>query len=78
MLKNILKLEGVTLLSKEQQKSVNGGYRNCIPTGRQQFNLSADTVVSESCEWRCETTFIGITVGHINVWGGCAGGGGSF
>ena len=29
MLKNIQNSEGVTLLSKEQQKSVNGGLRNC-------------------------------------------------
>ena len=78
MLKNILNFEGVALLSKEEQKNVNGGLRNCIPTGRHQFLSSAGEVVSESCEWRCETTLLGITVGHRNVWGGCAGGGGTF
>jgi hypothetical protein len=30
MLKNILKLEGAQKLSKNEQKSINGGLRDCI------------------------------------------------
>lgn len=66
MLKNILNFEGVTLLSKEQQKSVNGGEGTCAyflgtdgdgaPIG--QFNVSmaeAQAATSNGGNWCCDS-----------------------
>ncbi len=35
MIKNILNLEKVTVLKKEQQKSINGGFWGCQPEFRE-------------------------------------------
>lgn len=78
MKKSILDFEGVKILSKKEQKSVNGGLRNCVLTSNSKELKSYDTftqsdqVVSQACEWKCDTTFIGIKVGTTTVWGGCS------
>ncbi len=81
MLKNIANLKDVTVLDKEQQKSINGGYRNCVKTGMSQVISQPDNTltfepkpVAISCEYKCEREFLGTaggTWGYINVWGGC-------
>jgi hypothetical protein len=78
MLNEILNLEGVAVLSKEQQKSVNGGYRNCVATGRSMVLESPDDTitftskpVAETCEFKCETTLLGFHWGYTTRWGGC-------
>jgi hypothetical protein len=78
MKKSILSLEGVIVLSKREQKSVNGGLRNCTLNGQHRFLTSYDTYtdsyvnVSQACGWTCDTTFLGIKVGTREVWGGCS------
>lgn len=79
MKKSILNLEGVQVLSVEEQKNVNGGgRRNCELTGNTQILTSYDTStqseqpVTEVCEWKCDKTFLGVKVGTTTVWGGCS------
>lgn len=71
MLQNISNLDGVTVLSKEQQKNVNGG-QTCemldidkpenykvlySPTGFYDLNGNPKMVaVGESCKWNCWST----------------------
>jgi hypothetical protein len=82
MLKEILNLEGVAVLSKEQQKSVNGGYRNCqVQPGSNHFIYSPGTTagpdawkpvaVAEKCFYTCETTFLGFRWGSIEIEADC-------
>jgi hypothetical protein len=63
MLNNILNLEGVTLLSKEQQKNVNGGLKitNVQCTGDLiEYNGG---VIAEECTWDVRPSFLGIGFG---------------
>lgn len=78
MKKNILNLEGVTVLTKEQQKMVNGGER-CTPVGNHDFDWYIEPATSGSpaivyCEWECRKTFLGIGVGQTYIKkAGCQG-----
>jgi hypothetical protein len=72
MLQDILNVEGVTVLTKEQQKNVTGGGESCTmndisqpgnhqylysPTGFYLSDGSPEMVaVSESCKWTCRAT----------------------
>ncbi|OYU79183.1 MAG: hypothetical protein CFE23_15205 [Flavobacterium sp. BFFFF1] len=63
MLENIKNLEGVTLLSKEEQKSVNGGLkvRNVQCTGNIiEYNGGA---YAFECTWDSRPSWIGIGFG---------------
>ena len=64
MLKNILNLEGATILKKEEQKSINGGKEApCRLTADHKFLYSPEgQVVAEACGWQCGDQF---------RWGGC-------
>lgn len=77
MKKSILNLEGVQVLSRNEQKNVNGGKKNCERTGNEKDLTSYDgatnsyIVVSHVCEWKCTTTFLGINLGSETHYGGC-------
>jgi hypothetical protein len=65
MLNEILNLEGVAVLSKEQQKSVNGGGYPTDPvcTGRTMV-VGESTVVNE-CKYKYQRTFLGYDWGPV-------------
>ena len=69
MLKNILNLEGVSLLSKEEQKNVNGGEK-CKTLTRTPETFSSGLVgegyPSATCTFQCRPSFLGIGFGS---WG---------
>lgn len=56
MLKNILNLEGVELLSKTQQKSINGGKYASIEAGPSDGGCCATVVGSRGTERSCGMT----------------------
>lgn len=63
MLKNILNLNGAKLLSRDEQKSINGGLvQACKMTSAWRINYSGGQAVSESCGWNC---------GGADFWAGC-------
>lgn len=65
MLKNILNLEGVAVLKRDEQKSINGGLREpkCVLNDKHEFLYSPEgQVVAEKCGWTCGDEF---------RWGGC-------
>ncbi|GAA4759310.1 MULTISPECIES: hypothetical protein [Flavobacterium] len=65
MLKNILNLEGVSTLGRDEQKKINGGLLNptCIPTGQERILTSPEgQPVAINCQWNC---------GGQLIWGGC-------
>ena len=69
MVRNILNLEGVTILTREQQKKVNGGRERCqdleiIPEIYGPYN--GDQYSPNTCVTRCRGTFLGIGLG---AWG---------
>ena len=82
MVNAILELEGVKKLSKNEQKSINGG-RRCTQDDADPVVLySPDTTagpnagepkaVAITCSYTCRNTFLGIGVGSTyTVWGGC-------
>lgn len=55
MLKNILNLEGATILKKEEQKSINGGKEyTCSRVKSHEFLYSPEgQAVAEKCIWEC-------------------------
>lgn len=65
MLKNILNLEGATILKKEEQKSINGGKDyTCSKVIEHKFLTSPEgQVVAETCKWLCSD--------GVDRWGGC-------
>ncbi|MFT7251510.1 MAG: hypothetical protein ACI9FW_001250 [Flavobacterium sp.] len=82
MKNSILSLEGVEVLSKNQQKNVYGGKvapeeagggRNCnMIEGSQEGVYSAGVLVSVVCTWTCRNTFLGFSVGSsYNIQSGC-------
>ena len=80
MLKNILNLEGVAQLSKEEQKNVNGGMRlvNASCTGN-TMTVGESTTVYE-CHYDGQRTFLGFNWGSpveldpSNAYGPCPAG----
>ena len=62
MIKNILNLNGVTVLKKGSQKSINGGFFGCQPS---LFECRSDSDCP--CGGPC-----GITINNIFVSGVCA------
>ena len=66
MLKNILNLEGVAVLKKDEQKSINGGLREpkCVETGTTRILYSGGEPVSMVCEYSCSD--------NTTRWGGCS------
>ena len=75
MVKNILNLEGVTVLTKQQQKMVNGGkkcqsyqaeglYEN-DGEGTGTYNGG---MVANLCYVRCRPSFLGIGLGSWSEW----------
>ena len=69
MLKNILNLEGVALLSKEEQKNVNGGLK-CVTLSYEE-DITASGYVGNGyatgiCTFKCRPSFLGIGFGS---WG---------
>ena len=69
MLNEILNLEGVAVLSKEQQKSVNGGWylKNVVCTGKPYNNTSGAPGGDQATAWECtgsrQKTFLGFDWG---------------
>lgn len=47
------------------------GYRDCYRTGNHQYLYSGGEAVSESCEWNCARTFLGIKLRRFTMWAGC-------
>jgi|JI7StandDraft_1071085.scaffolds.fasta_scaffold185486_2 hypothetical protein len=73
MLKNIKKLEGVILLSKEQQRSINGGEKCETLSKKKELYINPDgpTYIGPgypacTCTSRCRPSFLGIGFGN---WG---------
>ncbi|AWG24660.1 hypothetical protein [Flavobacterium kingsejongi] len=82
MLKDVLNLEGIQVLSKTQQKSINGGIRNCVgQIGSEHFIYQPGTTagpnagelvpVAMKCYFTCEKSFLGITTGHTTIEADC-------
>lgn len=64
MLKNILNLEGVAILKKEEQKSINGGKEyTCSRVKLHEFIYSGGEAVAEKCLWEFSD--------GEDRWGGC-------
>ena len=69
MLKNIQNLEGVSLLSKEEQKKVSGGEKcRTIEVRAEEFSegLVGEGYSSHTCVYQCRPSFLGIGFGS---WG---------
>lgn len=82
MVKNILNLEGVTVLTKQQQKMVNGG-KKCQYMTDSAGNIFQDGLyendgtgtgtynggaVANQCYVRCRPSFLGIGLGSWSDW----------
>jgi len=82
MVKNILNLEGVTVLTKQQQKMINGGQKcqyfsdsngNTLTFGNYE-NDGPGTgtynggMVANLCYVRCRPSFLGIGLGSWSDW----------
>ncbi len=68
MLKNILEMEGAQELSKEQQRSVNGGQkcRTISVTNDTFTDNTLSPAMPQTCTIECRPSFLGIGFGS---WG---------
>ncbi|MCT4637426.1 MAG: hypothetical protein N4A72_06940 [Bacteroidales bacterium] len=73
MINNILNVDGVKELSKDELKKTNGGKINCveIPGTMEPIEGAGGVNVGVKCKWDCKKTFLGIKINEEIVWGGC-------
>lgn len=80
MLKNILTLDGVSLLSKEEQKNVNGGLYLTNPTCTGNTMTVGENTTVYECHYDGQRTFLGfdwgspVTLAESNAYKPCPAG----
>ncbi|MCT4637422.1 MAG: hypothetical protein N4A72_06920 [Bacteroidales bacterium] len=75
MINNILNVDGVKELSKDELKKTNGGKINCVEIpGTMDVKLGpGDVPVAVVCTWHCtETKLFGLIKNEFDRLGGCS------